>query len=272
LNKDGTVDVTDQLIVLGAWGPCVPGEACPGDTNDDLSVDVTDLLQVLGDWCSEDCFPTGEGVTIGIIDTGVDYTHPDLGGCFGNDCKVIDGYDFVNNDNDPMDDHGHGTHVAATAAGSGVLKGVAPDANLVAYKVLDAGGSGYLSNVIAAIERAVDPNEDGNFDDQYDIISLSLGYSGGNPDSPDAKAIDNAVDAGIIAVIAAGNFGSRFETIGCPGCAEKAITVGATDKQDNFARFSSRGPVEWKDEEGNLKIILKPEIVAPGVDICAAQS
>lgn len=208
---------------------------------------------------------TGVGVTIGIIDTGVDYTHEDLGGCLGEECKVIGGYDFINNDNDPMDDHGHGTHVAATAAGNGILKGVAPDAKIVAYKVLDAGGRGSWDGIIAAIERSVDPDQDGNFDDHLDIISLSLG-SRGNPDDPVSLAIDNAVDAGVVAVVAAGNSGPSPETIGSPGTARKAITVGAVDKCDNIAGFSSRGSVSW---EGG--ILLKPDLVAPGVAICAAQ-
>ena len=80
---------------------------------------------------------TGKNVKVAIVDTGIDYTHPDLGGCFGKACKVQIGYDFVNNDEDPMDDNGHGTHVAATAAGNGVLKGVAPDAIIYSYKVCD---------------------------------------------------------------------------------------------------------------------------------------
>src|SRR5438105_7112774 len=104
----------------------------------------------------------GAGTTIAIIDTGVDYTHPDLGGCLGAACKVVGGYDFVNGDSDPRDDHGHGTHVAATAAGIGATPGVAPDAHILAYKVLDASGFGSFSNVIAGIERAADPNGDGN--------------------------------------------------------------------------------------------------------------
>jgi hypothetical protein len=207
----------------------------------------------------------GTGITIGIIDTGVDYTHADLGGCLGQGCKVIDGFDFVNNDNDPMDDHGHGTHVAATAAGNGILKGVAPDAKVVAYKVLNAGGSGSFSGVINAIERSVDPNQDGNFEDHLDVISLSLGGSG-NPDDPQSQAIDNAVDAGVIAVIAAGNSGPSSETIGSPGTARKAITVGAVNKCDIIADFSSRGAVSWSGG-----ILLKPDLVAPGVSICAAQ-
>src|SRR3989338_3598025 len=89
------------------------------------------------------------------------------------DCKVIGGYDFVNRDNDPMDDQGHGTHVAATAAGNGRLKGVAPDANILAYKVLNQYGSGSFNNVILGFERAVDPNNDGDFSDNADIISMS---------------------------------------------------------------------------------------------------
>jgi len=209
---------------------------------------------------------TGQGMTIAIIDTGIDYTHPDLGGCFGNDCKVIGGYDFINDDNDPMDDHGHGTHCAGIAAGNGILKGVAPDAKLYAYKVLSAGGSGSTEGVIAGIERAVDPNNDGDFSDHVDVISMSLGRSGGTPDDPDAKAVDNAVEAGVIVAVAAGNSGPGERTIGCPGCARKAITVGANDKCNLIAEFSSRGPVEWED--GSL---IKPDVTAPGVDICAAQ-
>ena len=117
----------------------------------------------------------GQGTSIAIIDTGIDYTHPNLGGCFGTGCKVIGGYDFANRDNDPMDDNGHGTHCAGIAAGKGSLNGVAPDAKLYAYKVLDFNGGGDFSDVIAAIGRAMDPNGDGNFSDRVDVISLSLG-------------------------------------------------------------------------------------------------
>ncbi|MBI2144055.1 S8 family serine peptidase [Candidatus Woesearchaeota archaeon] len=208
---------------------------------------------------------TGKGITIAVIDTGVDYTHPDLGGCFGSGCKVADGYDFYNNDPDPMDDAGHGTHVAATAAGSGVLKGVAPDADIYAYKVLDSEGYGSMEDIIAAIERSVDPNDDNDFSDHADVISMSLGGRG-NPDDPMSQAVDNAVSNGVVAVVAAGNDGEYgSNTIGSPGTARKAITVGAVDKCDNLASFSSRGPVIW---DGGM--LLKPDVVAPGVDICAA--
>src|SRR4029077_3909241 len=123
----------------------------------------------------------GRGVTVAVIDTGIDYTHPALGGCFGPGCKVIGGYDFVNKDNDPMDDHFHGTHVAGIIAGeSDTLIGVAPDVSLLAYKVLNAFGSGSSSTIIPAVERAADPNNDGDFSDHADVANLSLGGIG-NP-------------------------------------------------------------------------------------------
>lgn len=237
-----------------------------------INADDVWQLDVDGNRCSfteKECL-TGKGVTIGIIDTGVDYTHQDLGGCLGVSCKVVGGYDFVNNDNDPIDDHGHGTHVAATSAGNGVLKGVAPDASIYAYKVLDNGGSGYWDWVISGIERSSDPNQDGDYSDHLDVISLSLG-GGGDPDDPISTAIDNVVENGVVAVIAAGNSGPGEQTIGSPGTARKAITVGATDKNDQIAYFSSRGPVIWTDINGQEQAIIKPDVTAPGVSICAAE-
>lgn len=243
-----------------------------------INADDVWKLDAQGNNCAQSGKPclTGRGVKIAIIDTGVDYTHSDFGSCSqsqflsGSCNKVIGGYDFVNNDNDPMDDHGHGTHVAATAAGKGVLKGVAPDASIVAYKVLDSYGVGYWDKIILAIERVADPNQDGNTADHLDVLSMSLGGSG-NPDDAISLAVDNAVDAGVVAVIAAGNSGPGENTIGSPGTSRKAITVGATDKFDQIAWFSSRGPVIWTDENGNTKYLMKPDVVAPGVDICAAE-
>ncbi len=236
-----------------------------------INADDVWSLDVNGNDCTtsgQSCL-TGKGITIGIIDTGVDYTHGDLGGCFGANCKVIGGWDFINNDGDPMDDMGHGTHVAATAGGNGILKGVAPNANIVAYKVLDSRGSGTMSGVISAIERSIDPNQDGDYSDHLDIISLSLGGSG-NPDDPVSQSIDNVVDAGVVAVIAAGNSGPSPGTIGSPGTSRKAITVGASYKNGYIAGFSSRGPVIWGDLN-DIKSLIKPDVIAPGVNICAAQ-
>lgn len=234
-------------------------------------------LDVNGNNCiisGKECL-TGKGVVIGIIDTGVDYKHPDLGGCLGANCKVIGGYDFVNERTDPIDDYGHGTHVAAIAAGNGVLKGVAPDAKIISYKVCNNFGSCSYEDILSAINSAADLDKDGipmeNELDYVDIISLSLGGLGGNPDDGLSKAIDNVVNGGIVAVVAAGNNGPSLGTINSPGTARNAITVGAVDKNKNLALFSSRGPVLWKDSQGKENVLIKPDIVAPGVNICAAQ-
>ncbi|MCK6555540.1 S8 family serine peptidase [Candidatus Binatia bacterium] len=206
----------------------------------------------------------GAGTKIAVIDTGVDYTHADLGGCFGSGCKVIGGYDFVSGDSDPADDNGHGTHVAATAAGSGGLAGVAPEAQILAYKVLDAGGYGSWSSVIGGIELATDPNGDGDPSDHATVANLSLGGPGDENDVVSA-AIDNATVAGMLCVIAAGNSGPGYFTLGSPGVARTALTVAATDDADGVAWFSSRGPTE-------VEGLLKPEMAAPGVDVCAAMA
>ncbi|HLJ72935.1 MAG TPA: S8 family serine peptidase, partial [Thermoanaerobaculia bacterium] len=205
----------------------------------------------------------GAGVTVAVIDTGIDYTHPALGGCFGPGCKVIGGYDFVNNDNDPRDDNLHGTHVAGIIAGnSDQLLGVAPDASLLAYKVLSASGAGSTSDVLAGIERAADPNNDGDFSDHADVANLSLGGLG-NPDDVLSTAIDRGTSLGVVYCIAAGNAGSGYHTVASPGTARTAITVGATDVNDLLASFSSRGP-NTKDAA------LKPDVLAPGVSIISS--
>jgi hypothetical protein len=204
---------------------------------------------------------TGRGVKVAILDTGIDYTHPDLGGCVGATCKVRLGRSFVDGkpSDDFMDRHGHGTHVAGIVAANGTLKGVAPDALLYAFKVLDDAGSGQDSGIIAAMEKAVDPDGDPTTDDGADVINMSLGgYGAAN--SPLSEAANTAMNAGVMVVVAAGNSGSSYNTIGSPGNAEKVLTVGAIDKQGLIAYFSSRGPVVGAN-------YVKPEVLAPGVDI-----
>lgn len=222
----------------------------------------------------------GTGTRIGIIDTGVDYSHKDLGGCFGASCKVAGGFDFVNNDSDPMDDQGHGTHVAATAAGNGILAGVAPGAKIYAYKVLGADGSGFNTAIISAIERCVDPNRDGNYTDHLDVCSMSLGGSG-NPDDAMSTAVDTATINGVVFTVAAGNSGPASGTIASPGTARRAITVAAACKSADIgtdptcttpiAQFSSQGPVTWTDSSGISRTLAKPDLASPGHKICAAQ-
>ena len=267
-----------------------------------LMQDALTLINATGGWAIPDIRGrslTGRNVTIAIIDTGIDYTHPDLGNCTleqftSRTCaKVIGGYDFSDNDNNPEDYHGHGTHVASIAAGkgdyngnniyepiTGEVWGVAPDAKLYAYKVFP---NAYDSVIISALNRTLDPNQDGDFADHADIVSMSFGGSG-NPDDALSKSADNIVDAGLIAVVSAGNDGPAENTITSPGSARKAITVGAVYKknytgnywqdadplQDQVISFSSRGPVSWRDENGSEHYIFKPDIAAPGAIICAA--
>ncbi|MGE5432091.1 MAG: S8 family serine peptidase [Syntrophomonadaceae bacterium] len=203
----------------------------------------------------------GDSIVIGILDTGIDYMHPALGGGIGKGFKVIGGYDCYYGDDDPMDDNGHGTHVAGIAAADGELKGVAPKANLMAIKVLSRNAGGTESNVIKGLERAIDPNQDDNPDDMIDIANLSLGGAG-YPEDALSRAVNNAVKLGIICCVAAGNSGGHgtFCTISSPGTAELAITTGASDKFDKLEPMSSRGP-------NKSNSFIKPEILAPGVNI-----
>lgn len=161
---------------------------------------------------------TGTGVDVAVLDTGVDATHPAL-----DEGKVVDGHDFVNDDADPMDDSGHGTHVAGIVAANGEPTGVAPGASVVAYKVLDAFGRGTTEDLLAGLEAAVDPANP----HRAEVINLSL--SGGEPmDGPLTSAAQAAAEAGVVVVAAAGNDGPGERTVGAPGQAPGALTVGAT--------------------------------------------
>lgn len=164
---------------------------------------------------------TGKGVKVGVIDTGIDYNHPDLRRSYKK------GWDFVDRDKDPMETVGHGlrdtlhgTHVAGIIAARGKLKGIAPNAEVYAYRALGPGGSGTTEQILSAIERAIK--------DKVDVLNLSLGSEVNGPDLPISLALNKAVDKGIVAVAAAGNAGPADWTVGSPGTAAKAISVGAT--------------------------------------------
>lgn len=164
---------------------------------------------------------TGKGIKIGIIDTGIDYNHPDLHKPYKG------GRDLVDGDRDPMETNTeegvgtiHGTHVAGIIAANGSIQGVAPGAEIYAYRALGPGGTGTTEQVLAAIEEAVK--------DKMDIINLSLGNEVNGPDLPISMAIDKAVDKGIVAVTSSGNSGPNKWTVGSPGTAAKGISVGAS--------------------------------------------
>ena len=205
---------------------------------------------------------TGEGETVCVIDTGIDYAHVDLGGCLGTNCKVMGGYDFVNSDSNPIDDNGHGTHVAGTVASTNsVYKGVAPGSKLIAMKVLDAAGSGSFSNAVAAIDWCVNNKTKFNIS----VISMSLGDSGqyNNPSTCDGFSagisINTAVREGIFVSVSSGNNGYT-NGISYPACVTNATSVGAvydaslgsvgwsactdtTTAADKFACFTNRDEI-----------------------------
>lgn len=182
---------------------------------------------------------TGEGIKVGVIDTGIDYNHPQLKDVYKG------GYDFVNNDDDPMETTynewtnsggypetisgnayytSHGTHVSGTIAANGEkgnAKGIAPNVDLYVYKVLGPYGTGKTDWILAGIDKAV---EDG-----MDVINLSLGDGVNDSLTPSSVAINNAATAGVVPVVSSGNAGPREYTVASPGVSPLAITVGASD-------------------------------------------
>ena len=186
-------------------------------SSEEFSPAMMESAPFIGSDLAWDAGFTGEGVTVAIIDTGVDYTHPDLAHAFGD----YKGYDFVNNDNDPQEGPGqyHGTHVAGTVAANGAIKGVAPEAKLLAYRVLGPNG-GTTEDVVAGVELAVK--------DGADVMNLSLGNTLNNPDWATSIALDWAMAEGVVAVTSNGNAGPNNWTVGSPGTSREAISVGAT--------------------------------------------
>ncbi|GAB3165258.1 S8 family serine peptidase [Amycolatopsis stemonae] len=199
----------------------------------------------------------GTGTTVAVLDTGYDPTHPDLAG------RVSEAVNFTTSP-DTTDHFGHGTHVASTIAGSGAasggrLKGAAPGARLLVGKVLDDDGFGYESWVLAGMEWAAHSGAK--------AVNMSLG--GGPTDGTDALSV--GLDAlseqtGTLFVVAAGNDGEQGAyTVGSPGTAAAALTVGAVGRDESLASFSSRGPRLGDNA-------VKPDITAPGVGIVAARA
>jgi len=184
----------------------------------------------------------GSGIRIAVIDTGINKGHVDLVN------NYVTGWDFVNKDSDPTDDNGHGTHcsgiIAAEINGKAVV-GVAPEADLYAYKVLNSQGSGTISNIIAGIQAAVQA--------QVQVISMSLGSTSYSQSLYDACFV--AKSSNIVVVAAAGNSGNTAtgSTVNYPAKFDCVIAVGATAINDVLATFSSTGP--------------EVDVVAPGVSI-----
>ncbi len=214
----------------------------------------------------------GTGVTVCIVDTGIDLTHPDLQGV-----SLVAWHDYVRGRPEPYDDEGHGTAMAGIIFARGRIHGVAPAADLIAVKAISSSGSGTDSQVANAITFCIDPNRDGDASDGAEVISLSLG-GGPHPilgdNSLTKVAVDSAMDRGVIVVAAAGNDGQNDDgDVESPASVERVIAVGAVDRAGAIAPFSSMGsptsgfpPVARQDPN------KKPEVVAPGVEIATLLS
>jgi minor extracellular serine protease Vpr len=185
---------------------------------------------------------TGAGKAVAVLDTGIDWSHPMFGGDATPPSELhpkVTHYETWTAGH--HDGHGHGTHVAGTAAGSsefgdtplGPARFDAPakDAEIWAYKVLSDAGTGLNLSVVMGIESAAERGAD--------VLNLSLGSADGDPDSPDSEAVDNAAAAGAVSAVAAGNDGPGYSTIGSPAAAHDAVTVGASTDPGDFAYFAS---------------------------------
>ena len=240
---------------------------------------------------------TGTGVVVAIVDSGVNYEHADLADHLwdGGEEFPHHGYDIVNGDDDPMDDKGHGTHVAGIVCGdgtSGTQTGAAPEATLMCVKSTAADGFGGSVNIAGGMEWAVEHG--------CDMISMSLGMAGAaDTDKLVLRRTCVAVnDAGIVAAVCAGNEGNSFllmaypipdnvrvpascpppyldpDQLANPGELSCVIAVGAVNGNDEAASFTSQGPVTWQgvDEFGDYAYepgigLIRPDVCAPGVAI-----
>lgn len=239
---------------------------------------------------------TGEGVVVDVVDSGVNYNHQDVADHLwdGGEEFPHHGYDIVNDDDDPMDDKGHGTHCAGTVLGDGTagsLTGMAPDATLMCVKSIDADGFGGSVNIAGGMEWAVEHG--------CDVISMSLGMAGAPvADKEILRRTCTAVnDAGIVAAVCNGNEGLSLlmltypipdnvrvpascpppyldpDQLANPGELSCVIAVGAVDYNDVAADFSSQGPVTWQDTEfGDYAYnpgigLIRTDVCAPGVNI-----
>ncbi|WP_277605248.1 S8 family serine peptidase [Glycomyces sp. L485] len=210
----------------------------------------------------------GSGVKVGVIDTGIDYTHPDLGGCFGPGCRVVTGTDFVGDDfdsedpdndvpapdDDPTDCGGHGTHVAGIVGADGEVTGAAPGVEFGAYKVFGCEGSTSAEVIMLALEASLA--------DGMDVVNLSLGQAFQWPGYPTSEAANALTAEGVAVVASIGNSGeSGVYSASAPGVGADVIGVASTD---NPAQRMSAARVEALERRIGYKPIAEAVEPEPG--------
>ncbi|HKC28703.1 MAG TPA: S8 family serine peptidase [Jatrophihabitans sp.] len=232
----------------------------------DPDVSVTNAPQV---WQTTD--PSGRpdqgaGETVAVVDTGIDYNDPDLGAGFGAGHKVVAGYDFVNSDPDPMDDNGHGTHVAGIIAGDPAgpdgRTGEAPKARLTAYKVLAASGSSPESTVLEGFDAAVSVDNPS----RADVVNMSLSGPAA-PDDPLEQACEQAIADGVVVVVAAGNNGPGESTVGSPAEAPGVLAVGASATGVRLPSITVTAPVRHAISASRLGLSANPPADGESLDV-----
>ena len=295
-NKQVIFDLSErndiELISLNRQHQWIPEEEMPSPASTQRET-TPNIIQVKADqvWAQGN---TGQGVVIAVIDSGVNYEHLDLADHLwdGGEAFPHHGYDVVNDDDDPMDDKGHGTHCAGTVCGdgtAGTLTGIAPDATLMCVKSVREDGFGGAVNIAGGMEWAVEHG--------CDAISMSLGMV--NAETADKvilrRTCEAILDAGVISLVCAGNEGYlQFvspipnnvrvpascpppyldpDQMANPGGLSCVMAIGAVDYNDAAANFTSQGPVTWQDTEfGDYAYepgigLIRPDLCAPGVNI-----
>lgn len=232
------VGALSRIAGVKAIYPVVTVTADQSQGTDELDL-ATALAQTGADYAQNTLGLTGRGVKVAVMDTGIDYDHPDLGGCFGPGCRVAKGWDFVGDafnadpsspsynpialpDPYPDDCNGHGTHVAGIVGANGVIKGVAPGVTFHAYRVFGCEGSTTADIMLAAMERTLA--------DGADVLNMSIGSAFQWPQYPTAQGADRLVNKGVSVVASIGNSGaSGLYSASAPGLGKKVIGVASFD-------------------------------------------
>ena len=289
------------MIIPDEMRPMIPQNEMSGSANTRANAWHVEKINAPAVWNYNGTSYTGNGVIIGLIDTGVNYNHIDIANSMwdGGSEFPHHGYDVFYQDLDPMDDQGHGTHTAGIIAGqgnAGTQTGVAPGAKIMAIKILSAEGEGEATHLIQGVEFALEHGAD--------ILSLSLSDVGAGPCYYYRDVFATCLDAGVAATIACGNEGQTQYTYpvpfnisapgNCPpprlhpdqknlieGGLTSVISVGATDSNDEHCGFSSVGPTTWaagpnvgnyndypyENGDVNQPGLIRPDISAPGANI-----